>query len=309
MVSFPSKNPPIERGVRPVPDSPTPMVSRRWLAAELRSLREKADKTLDEVAVVLECSRAKVSRIERAQVSVRPLEVEAMLTFYGVSSQEREELVQLAREARRKSWWHEFRDLDQDSALKQVAFVDNETAATSIRTYQTVLVFGLFQTEDYARAVLRAIRLDLPQKEIDRHIELRMKRQKLLDQDALPELWVVLDEAVLRRPVGGPDIMRQQLNHLSEIADHPKVKLQVLPYGVGEHAGLDGAFMILGFSEQGLLGTTEMDLISLENTLSDQYLRELTAVTRYIALFEAICREAYGIERSQEFIAEIGKEI
>jgi len=270
-------------------------------------LREDAGKTLDEVAVELECSRAKVSRIELGQVRVHPREVEAMLAFYGVGSQEREELVRLAREARRKGWWHEFRDLDQDSALKQVAFVDNETAAASIRTYQAILVFGLFQTEEYARAVLRAVRLDLPDVEIDRHVELRMKRQKLLDQQEMPRLWVVLDEAALRRPIGGRDTMRQQLNRLVEVADHPKVKLQALPYEAGEHAGLDGAFMILGFSESGG-DITEKDMISLENTLSDQYLRELIAVRRYVSLFEAISQRAYSTERTKEFVAEVSKE-
>ena len=290
-------------------DPATPTVWRRWLADELRRLREDASKTLDEVAVVLQCSRAKVSRIELAQVGVRPLEVEAMLAFYGVSPEKRNQLVQLAEEARRKGWWwHEFRDLDQDPALKQVQFVDNETAATSIRTYQTI-VFGLFQTEDYARAVLRAVRVDLPVGEVERHVALRMRRQKLLDQEELPELWVVLDEGVLHRPIGGRDTMRRQLDRLVEVADHPKVQMQILPYEVGEHAGIDGAFMILGFSDLGLGGTSDRDMILLENTLSDQYLRESTAVKRYIALFEAICKAAYGLDRSKEFIAEAGKEI
>jgi transcriptional regulator with XRE-family HTH domain len=295
--------------VRPVPDPPTPTVWRHWLAAELRRLREAAGKTLEEVADELECSRAKVSRIELGRVRAHPREVEAMLAFYGAGPEEREELVGLARQARRKSWWHEFRDLDQDDELKQVAFVDNETAATSIRTYQAVVVFGLFQTEDYARAVLRALRLDLPEREIERHVELRMRRQKLLDSQQMPSLWVVLDEAALRRPIGGRDTMRQQLNRLMEVADHPKVKLQALPYEAGEHAGLDGAFMILGFSEAGFGDVTDKDLISLENTLSDQYLREPTALRRYIALFEAIAQRAYGTERSSEFIAEISKDL
>jgi len=291
-----------------VPDPPTPTVWRHWLAAELRRLREAAGKTLDEVADVLECSRAKVSRIELGQVRAHPREVEAMLAFYGVGPEEREELVELARAARRKGWWHEFRDLDQDG-LKQVAFVDNETAATSIRTYQAVVVFGLFQTKDYARAVLRAVRLDLPEQEVERHVELRMQRQKLLDSEQLPRLWVVLDEAALRRPIGGRDTMRNQLNRLAEVADHPKVKLQALPYEAGAHAGLDGAFMILGFSESGFGDVTDKDVISLENTLSDQYLREPTALKRYIALFDAIARRAYGTERTIEFIGEVSKDL
>jgi transcriptional regulator with XRE-family HTH domain len=272
-------------------------------------LRDDAGKTLDEVAVVLECSRAKVSRIERGQVRAHPLEVEAMLVFYGVAPQERKQLVQQARDARRKGWWHEFRDLDQDSALKQVAFVDYETAARTIRTYQITVILGLFQTEDYARAALRAVRLDLPNEEVDRHVELRMRRQKLLGQEEMPSLWAVIDEAALRRPIGGRDTMRHQLNHLAEVADHPKVKLQALPYEAGEHAGLDGAFTILGFSESGFGDITDKDLISLENILSDQYLREPIAVRRYVALFERISQRAYGTERTKEFIEEISKEL
>lgn len=289
-------------------DPATPKVWRLWLADELRRLREDASKTLDEVADVLECSRAKVSRIELAQVGVRPLEVDAMLAFYGVSPEKRRQLVQLAREARRKGWWHEYRDLDQESALKQVASVDYETAATWIRTYQTI-VLGLFQTEDYARAVLRAVRLDLPGEEVERHVELRMRRQKLLDQDTMPRFWVVLNEESLRRPVGGRETMRRQLDRLVEVADHPKVQLQVLPYEGGEHPGMDGAFMVLGFSNLGFEGTSERDMILLENTLSDQYLREPIAVKRYLELFEAICDLSYGTDRSKEFIAEVSKEI
>jgi hypothetical protein len=272
-------------------------------------LREDSSKTLDEVAKVLECSRAKVSRIELAQVGVHPRDVETMLTFYGVDSDVRAELVRLAREARLKGWWwHEFRDLDDDSGLKQVAFVDNETAATSIRTYQAQVVFGLFQLEPYARAVLKAIRLDLPEKEIERHVNLRMKRQDLLDQGP-PELSVVLDEGVLHRHIGGRHTMREQLKVLLEVADHPKVKLQVLPYSAGAHAGLDGSFMVLGFSELGSLGITDKDMVSLEHTLSDQYLREPSAVKRYVALFEAICQKAYGKEQSQRLIRKIVKEL
>jgi Domain of unknown function (DUF5753) len=135
-----------------------------------------------------------VSRIELGQVGVRPLEVEAMLSFYGVSPEKRQQLVQFAAEARRKGWWwHEFRDLDQEPASKHMEYVDYEIAATSIQTYQTI-VLGLFQTEDYARAIVRAARLDLSDEELERHVAFRMRRQKLLDQDELPELRVVLDE-------------------------------------------------------------------------------------------------------------------
>jgi hypothetical protein len=292
-----------------VPDPPTPTVSRRWLAAELRRLRENSSKTLDEVAKVLECSRAKVSRMELAQVGVHPRDVEAMLTLYGVDPEVRAELVRLAREARLKGWWwHDFRDLDDAPGLKQVAFVDNETAATSIRAYQAQVVFGLFQTEPYARAVLNAIRLDLPEEEIERHVALRMKRQELLDQGP-PELSVVLDEAVLRRHIGGRDTMRAQLKQLLRVADHPKVKLQVLPYTAGAHAGLDGSFMVLGFSELGSLGITDKDMVSLEHTLSDQYLREPSAVERYVALFEAICQGAEGTEQSRDLVRKAIREL
>jgi transcriptional regulator with XRE-family HTH domain len=283
---------------------PTPTIWRLWLASELRELRERAGKTLDEVAELLECSRAKVSRIELAQVSVHPREVEAMLTFYGVDPQERDQLVKQAREARRKGWWHEYRDLDQDLGSKQVAFIDYETAAASIRSYQALVIAGLLQTEQYARAVFRAIRLDRSDTDIDRQVELRMKRQALLDRSESPELWVVLDEATLRRPIGGREVMSRQLQHLSKRADHPKIKLQVLPYTAGEHAGLDGSFEILGFS-----GAVDRSTVHMENSLSDQYLREPDAVKRYSELFEAICEKAYSPDETKEAIDRIGKEI
>lgn len=283
---------------------PTPTVWRLWLASELRQLREHAGKNLDEVAELLECSRAKVSRIELAQVSVHPREVEAMLTFYGVGPEQRDQLVKQAREARRKGWWHEYRDLDQDLGLKQVAFIDNETAAASIRAYQALVIFGLLQTEQYARAVFRALRLDRSDKEIDRQVELRMKRRSLLDRAESPELWVVLDEDTLRRPIGGREVMRGQLQHLSALIDHPKIKLQVLPFQAGEHAGLDGSFTILDFP-----GAVQKTTIHMENSLSDQYLREANAVKLYTELFDAICAKAYSPEESKEAIDRVRKEI
>jgi transcriptional regulator with XRE-family HTH domain len=283
---------------------PTPTVWRLWLASELRQLREGAGRTLDEVAELLECSRAKVSRIELAQVSVHPREVEAMLTFYGVDPEKRNQLVKQAREARRKGWWHEYRDLDQDLGLKQVAFIDNETAAASIRVYQALVIFGLLQTEQYARTVFRALRLHRSDKEIDRQVELRMKRQLLLDRAESPDLWVVLDEATLRRPIGGRHVMNGQLQHLSALADHPKIRLQVLPYQAGEHAGLDGSFTILDFA-----GAVQKTTIHMENSLSDQYLREPDAVNLYIELFEAICAKAYSLEETKEAIERVRKEL
>jgi transcriptional regulator with XRE-family HTH domain len=276
----------------------SPTVRRRRLALELRRLREAAGMTIEHVAKSLECSDSKISRIETARVRATPRDVRDLLALYGVTGTRQAGLIQLAREARQTGWWHQ-----AYGDLPVRALVGLEDAAASISYYVQQLVPGLLQTEDYARAVLRAIRLDLGPAEVERRVGLRMARQSLLTRDEPPELWAVIDEAVLRRVVGGQEVMRQQLKRLAEAAARPNVTLQVLPFTAGEHAGMDGPFTILGFPDP-----ADPDVVYLEHTTSDLYLEDPEATTRYARLFDHLRAESLGPDDSAEFFAMVAEE-
>ena len=254
---------------------PSPTVRRRRLAGELRRLRDEANLTIDEVAEKLECSASKISRIETGNVGVTPRDARDLLELYGVPEDKRDALVQLAREARQKGWWHAYNEVFTGS------FVGLEQDATSLHTHQALLVPGLLQTERYTRAVHRAIRPDVQESEVDRRVKARMERQRLLTDPNPPEYWAVIDEAVLNRTVGGPAVMREQLSHLVDTAALPNVTLQVVPFTAGEHAGMEGSFLILGFPEQ-----ADPDVVYVEYTTSGVYLEQPSDVRRYTVMFD-----------------------
>jgi len=264
---------------------------------ELRQLRESAGLTIEHVAQTLECSDSKVSRIETGQVSATPRDVRDMLEIYGISGQHRDELMQIAREARQKGWWHAYGDVPVPPV---VAF---EVEAYSMSIFYSLLVPGLFQIEDYARAVMRAIRPDLPARQIDRRVELRMARQTLLVKDEPPALWVVLDEAALRRHIGGRAVMHQQLERLIEVAALPNVTLQVLPFTSGEHAGLDGDFTIIGFPDP-----ADPNVVCISMTTSDVWLEEAEVVRQYDHMFDLLRAGALSPAESITFFENAASE-
>jgi transcriptional regulator with XRE-family HTH domain len=275
----------------------TPTGRRRRLGAELRRLREEAGLTIDQVAEALECSQSKVSRIETGQVSATPRDVRDMLALYRVSEAQREAMVQIAREARQPGWWQKFVDVPDGVP----AYVGLETAATSIDIYMSVIVPALLQTADYARAVIGAVRPDLPGSEIDRRVELRLRRQALLDQDSPPALRVLLDDTVLRRPVGGEKVMAAQRRRLLEDAARPAVTLQVLLTEAGVHAGMDGPFTIFGFP-----APAERDVVALDSAADALYLEGAEDVARYRRVFALLLPAALTPEASAGRIAAAG---
>jgi transcriptional regulator with XRE-family HTH domain len=252
----------------------SPKVRRRRLGIELRQLREGAEYTIEQVAARLEVSDSKISRIENGQVGATPRDVRDMAALYGVTGQRMENLMQLARETREKPWWHEYSDLKLDYAAY-------EAEASSILIFSPMLLPGLLQTADYARSVLRAIRYDMPSEQIERFVEFRMKRQGLLTEPNPPSLWVVIDEAILCRMIGGAKVMHQQVKSLIEIASLPNVTLQLLPFSGGAHAGLDGPFFVVRFLEP-----TDRDMIYFEHTDWEHYVDDPKAITLYLTLFE-----------------------
>jgi transcriptional regulator with XRE-family HTH domain len=253
-----------------------PTGRRRRLGAELRRLREEAGLTIDRVAEVLECSPSKVSRIETGQVSATPRDVRDMLGLYRVDDERLEAMVQVAREARQRGWWQKFVDVPDGVP----AYVGLEAAATSIDVYMSLIVPALLQTPDYARAVIAAVRPDLPPSEIDRRVELRLRRQDLLGQEHPPRMRVLLDDTVLRRPVGGPAVMAAQRRRLLADADRPTVTVQVLEVEAGAHAGMDGPFTIFGFP-----APAERDVVALDSAADALYLEGPEDVARYRRVF------------------------
>jgi transcriptional regulator with XRE-family HTH domain len=279
----------------------SPTVRRRRLAAELRSLREAARLTCEDVAEHMECSASKISRVETGRVSVSPRDVRDMLSLYGVDAQQRDSLVQLARESRQKGWWHAYSDTIQP---RFATYVGLEDAAAEIRTYEVNLIPGLLQTEDYARTVINAGNLTGTQEDVERRVALRMARQPMLTGDDPPQLWAVLDEAVLRRTVGGPGLMRMQLDQLVELAAMPNVAVQVIPFTAGAHPGMGKPFVILAFPER-----ADPDVVYLEDLTSALYLEDVDEIDRYNVLFNHLRATALSFEDSASLIVSAAKEL
>jgi transcriptional regulator with XRE-family HTH domain len=278
-------------------DRRSPTIRRRRLGAELRRRRESAGVTIESVADRLECSASKISRIETGHTTATPRDVRELLGIYGAADAECEELVQIAREARQKGWWHPY------STVLTGAYVGLEAAAESIRAYEQQVVPGLLQTEAYARAMIRAARPDITADEVDRRVTVRLARQSLLTQDDPISLWVVLDEAVVSRPVGGDAVMRAQLQRLADAADLPNVTIQVLPFEVGAHAGMDGTFAILDFPEP-----SDPDVVYAENATGGLFLEKSDELRKYIFIFDHIRAAALRPENSVALIVKLAKE-
>ncbi|MGH3322306.1 MAG: helix-turn-helix domain-containing protein [Streptosporangiaceae bacterium] len=278
----------------------SPTVRRRRLAAELRRLREGKGFTIQQVAERIDCTGSKISRIETARVTVHPRDVRDLLNVYGVIGQRREALVTLARQARQKGWWRSYSDV-VPSWFE--SFVGLESEASSMRTYETQFAPGLLQTEEYMRCVIRAMRTSAGPNEIERVVALRLARQELLTRDIPVQYWAVLDEAVLRRLVGGRGVMRLQLDRLVDAGGLPNVELQVLPFEAGAHAGMNGAFVLFGFPER-----DDPDVVFLENETSGLYMEEPKDVDRYTLVFDHLRAMALSPDESVALIRAVAKE-
>jgi transcriptional regulator with XRE-family HTH domain len=275
----------------------SPTLRRRQLGMELRRLREVAGVTIDQVAERLECSASKISRIETGQSGVTTRDVRDILAVYRVSDDESDTLLQFAREARQKGWWQLY------GAVLTSAYVGLEAAADAIRAFEALVVPGLLQTEDYARAMIHAARPDIDSGEIDKRVRVRIGRQSLLTQDDPLDLWVVLDEAVLHRPVGGRAVMHRQLDHLLTSAELPNVTLQVLPFVAGAHAGVDGAFSMLLYEEP-----PNQNVVFAANAAGGLFLEKDEELHRYAFIFDHLRASAMRPDESLALIATLSKE-
>lgn len=276
----------------------SPTLRKRRLVSELRRLREAADLTIEDVAARLECSASKISRIETGRVGVTPRDVRDMLSAYGADQPTVDELVQLAREARRRAWWDEFGDIAPGR------YVGFEADAESVRAYQGLMVPGLLQCEAYTRALIRGVLPDAAPAEVDRRVALRKARQALLLEDDPLRLHVVVDEAALRRLVGGPEVMAEQLRRLVESGGLPNITVQVVSFEAGGHAALDGPFVILTFPEQ-----SDSDVVYLESTRGDVYLEQPSDVARYSDMFARLSAESLDPAASSALIGRVAREL
>jgi hypothetical protein len=242
-----------------------------------------------------------MSRLELGRVGFKDRDVADLLTEYGVhDEQERHMLRTLARQANAQGWWHVYADV---LASWFEAYVGLEEAASTVRTYEVQFVPGLLQTEAYARAVTMLGYADAPAEEIERRVKLRMARQRLLHVDDPLQLWAVVDEALLRRPLGGPAVMREQVQHLIEVTAMRNVTLQVIPFHSGGHAAAGGPFSILRFAEPDL-----PDVVFLEQLTSALYLDKREEVDHYLAVMERLCLEAEPAASTAEILGKIVNE-
>jgi transcriptional regulator with XRE-family HTH domain len=286
-------------------------VPRRRLGAELRALREKAGLTIDEVAKALECSVSKVSRLETGQGIPYRRDVRDLLDRYGITDPgRRDRLMRWVREGNRQGWWDDFSDVlapDPEDPLRPdnlSRYVALEQDASEVRSYEAIVVHGLLQTEDYARAVLNTLST-ADRDATNRLVELRMRRQWRLyaEEDPLI-LQVVLDEAVLYRSVGGPKVMQAQLARLLTDAQRPNITLRVLPFSVGAHRSVSGSFVVLAFAD-----TDDNDLVYIESHVGDLYLEKEHDVDVYEELFDVLVGQCLTTDQSTKLIADVLGEI
>ena len=276
-----------------------PTVRRRRLGSELRKLREMKGLTAEAVAAELLVSQSKISRLENGRRSISQRDVRDLCGVYGVDDPHLvESLMNMARESRQQGWWHAFGDVPYS------VYIGLETEAESLRTYESLIVPGLLQTRTYAEAVILGMGPEATPAEIQNRVEVRLKRQeRVADLEHPLRLWAVIDESALRRVVGGPRVMAEQLEYLAEMSTLPHVTVQILPHDVGAHPGMYGAFAVLEFED-----SSDSSVVYLEGVTSDLYLEKHADVHKYAMMYEYLRAQALNPEKSREFILDAAKE-
>ncbi|GGX83336.1 helix-turn-helix domain-containing protein [Streptomyces minutiscleroticus] len=276
-----------------------PTVRRRRLGQELRRLRELKGMTAEEVAERLLVSQSKISRLENGRRSISQRDVRDLCGVYEVEDVRIvESLMQMAKDSRQQGWWHSFGDIPYS------VYIGLETDAASLRVYDPQVVPGLLQTRPYAEALIAGALPETAPADIDKRVQVRLRRQERISADENPlRLWTVLDEAALRRVVGGRELMREQLEHLVEQSQLPHVTVQVIPFEMGAHPGLNGQYAILEFPD-----AADSSVVYIEGVTSDLYLEKANDVQKYSVMYEHLRAQALNVEQSRQFIADIAKE-
>ncbi|MEV2256331.1 helix-turn-helix transcriptional regulator [Streptomyces sp. NPDC050147] len=279
-----------------------PTVGQVVLGRRLQDLRERAGLKREEAARILRVAPATVRRMEMAEVALKIPYLQLLLKSYGVADDEADAFVTLAEEANKPGWWQRFHDILPGWFSMYVSL---EGAASLIRSYEPHFVPGLLQTEEYARGVMRsgAIGQTNPE-DIERYVALRMERQSLLTREDAPRLWVVMDETALLRPVGGPEVMREQIDKLLEAVELPHVTLQVAPFAAGPHPGTYGPFVLFRFAMAEL-----PDMVYSEYLTGAVYLDARTEVATHLEVMDRMAAQAATAHRTKEILRDLRKEL
>jgi hypothetical protein len=279
-----------------------PTVRRILMGTQLRRLREAREITREDAGYHIRGSESKISRMELGRVGFKERDVVDLLALYGVEdTAERDALVTLAREANAPGWWHQYADVLPDWFH---TYVGLEEAASVLRVYEVQFVPGLLQTANYARAVIARGQPGAPAEEIERRVSMRITRQELLTKAGGPRLWAVVDEAVLRRPIGSPEVFRSQLEHLIEVTQDARITLQVTPFHTGGPIAEAGAFTIMRFPEQDL-----PDVVYLEQLTSALYLDKREDVERYTEVMDRLSVESESPERTAGLLHDMLRDL
>ncbi|GAA3298229.1 helix-turn-helix transcriptional regulator [Dactylosporangium vinaceum] len=279
-----------------MPRAKSPTVRRRALGNLLRQYRIEKDLKVSDVAERLMAHPSKISRIESGERSPILRDVRDLCQIYGLTAERTAQLLQLAREAREQGWWQQY-DIEGGE------YLGLESEALKINNFESSIVPGPLQTADYARTVLRAVRPELTGDQVEQTVEVRMVRQHSITENEEPELWAVLDEAVLHRQVGGPDVMRRQLGFLAEVAGHRHVTVQVIPFAAGAHQAMSSAFAWLEFAE-GLPG-----VVLVEGLVGSLYLEKPADIARYRRAFDRLRAIAISPDDSIRLIEAVSRTI
>lgn len=279
--------------------SVNPTVRRRRLGQELRRLRELKGMTAEEVAERLLVSQSKISRLENGRRSISQRDVRDLCGVYEVDDHRIvDSLMQMAKDSRQQGWWHAFGDIPYS------VYIGLETDAASLRVYEPQVVPGLLQTRQYAEALIAGALPETGTTDIDKRVSVRLRRQdRIKDSDHPLRLWVVIDEAALRRLVGGKNLMREQLEHLVELSQLPHVTVQVLPFDMGAHPGINGQYAILEFPD-----ASGSSVVYIEGVTSDLYLEKANDVQKYSVMYEHLRAQALNVDQTRAFIADIAKD-
>jgi transcriptional regulator with XRE-family HTH domain len=276
-----------------------PTVRRRRLGQELRRLREQKGMTAEEVAERLLVSQSKISRLENGRRSISQRDVRDLCGVYEVDDQRLvDSLMQMAKDSRQQGWWHAFGDIPYS------VYIGLETDAESLRTYEPQIITGLLQTRSYAEALIQGALPETSAADIEKRVQVRIRRQERVTAETNPlRLWVVLDEASLHRVVGSRQIMREQLEHVAEMSLLPHITVQVLPFDVGAHPGINGQYSILEFSD-----AADSSVVYIEGVTSDLYLEKAQDVQKYTVMYEHLRAQALNVEQSRRRIEDVAKE-
>ncbi|MEV6649217.1 helix-turn-helix transcriptional regulator [Streptomyces sp. NPDC051219] len=275
-----------------------PTVRRRRLGMELRRLREEKGMTAEQVAERLLVSQSKISRLENGRRSISQRDVRDLCEVYEVEDRRLvDSLMQMAKDSRQQGWWHAFGDIPYS------VYIGLETDAASLRVYEPQVVPGLLQTREYAEALINGALPETAHTDIEKRVQVRLRRQERIAAPEHPlRLWAVIDEAALRRRVGDKQLMIQQLEHLIEQSQLPHVTVQVMPFTMGAHPGVNGQYAILEFPD-----ASDSSVVYIEGVTSDLYLEKANDVQNYSVMYEHLRAQALNVDQTRQFIADIAK--